>query len=125
MKEGGTGRELHSKSVTVTVLLKPSEPKIHPSNPTATEGRMINLTCSSVGGSPPPQVYWYTREQPKQPLEANLIKGRNKDEPTMSILSVMPSKENDGSTYRCTVWNRALGQTSKFEASTDIFVNCK
>ena len=42
-----------------------------------------------------------------------------------SVLSIVPSKENDGSTYRCTVWNRALGQSRKFEASTDIFVNCE
>ena len=42
-----------------------------------------------------------------------------------SVLSIIPSKENDGSTYRCTVWNRALGQSRKFEASTDIFVNCE
>ena len=88
------------------MLLKPSPPKVSPSNPTATEGRVLNLTCSSVGGSPPPQVYWYGKEQPNSPLEANLIKGRNKDEPTRSVLSVVPSKENDGATYRCTVWNR-------------------
>ena len=42
-----------------------------------------------------------------------------------SVLSIVPSKENDGSTYRCTIWNRALGQSRKFEASTDIFVNCE
>ena len=76
-----------------TVLLKPSPPKISPaSNPTATEGRVLNLTCSSVGGSPPPQVYWYGKEQPNTPLEANLIKGRNKDEPTRCV-TYKPDKQ--------------------------------
>ena len=78
-------------SLCSSVLLKPSPPKISPaSNPTATEGRVLNLTCSSVGGSPPPQVYWYGREQPNTPLEANLIKGRNKDEPTRWVLQGAP-----------------------------------
>jgi echinoid protein len=124
MKEGGTGMELHSKSVELTVLLNPSPPKISPSDPTATEGRPLNLTCASIGGSPPPQIYWYTEGQ-SQPLEANLIVGKNKDEPTQSVLTMIPTKEDDGNSYRCTVWNRALGQRQKLETSTKIYVNCK
>ncbi len=124
MKEGGTGIELHSKSVELTVLLVPSPPKISPSNPTATEGRPLNLSCASIGGSPPPQIYWYAAGDSK-PLEANWIEGRNKDEPTQSVLTIIPKKEDDDSTYRCTVWNRALGERQKLEASTKIYVNCK
>ena len=124
MKEGGTGNELHSMSIELTVLLKPSPPKISPSNPIATEGRQMNLTCQSIGGSPPPMILWYTEEQ-SQPLEANLIEGRNKDEATQSVLTIIPRKEDDGSAYRCTVWNRALGTQQKLETSTKIFVNCK
>ena len=56
LKEGGTGRTLFTKTVGLTVLLKPSAPRISPSSPIATEGRPTNLTCSSTGGSPPPQV---------------------------------------------------------------------
>ena len=124
MKEGGTGNELHSKSVELTVLLAPSEPQIAPSNPIATEGRPLNLSCSSIGGSPPPEILWYAEGQP-QPLEANLVMGRNKDEPTQSVLTVIPRKEDDATAYRCTVWNRALGKNQKLETSTKIFVNCK
>ena len=72
MKEGGSGIELHSKSVELTVLLKPQPPTIAPSDPTATEGRPLNLTCASTGGSPPPQIYWYIEGQSKH-LEANLV----------------------------------------------------
>jgi echinoid protein len=124
MKEGGTGDVLHSKSVELTVLLQPSNPKISPSDATATEGRPLNLTCASIGGSPPPQIYWYKEGQSKK-LEANLIPGRNKDEPTRSILTIIPTKEQDNTRYLCTVWNRALGNRQKLEASTAIFVNCK
>ena len=56
LKEGGTGRTLFTKTVGLTVLLKPSAPRISPSSPIATEGRPTNLTCSGTGGSPPPQV---------------------------------------------------------------------
>ena len=50
LKEAGTGNELHSKSVELTVLLKPSPPSISPDNATATEGKPLNLTCASIGG---------------------------------------------------------------------------
>ena len=121
MKRGS--EELHSKAVGLTVLLKPSVPVIIPASPTVTEGKPLNLTCSSVGGSPPPQIYWYSGTQ-SQLLEARLIKGKNKDEPTKSILTIMPTKDNDGSSYRCTVWNRALRQRQKLETATKIYVNC-
>ena len=124
MKESGTGNELHSKSIDLTVLLTPSEPTISPSDPIATEGRQMNLTCQSIGGSPPPEILWYTKEQ-SQALEANLIEGQNKDEPTQSVLTIIPRKEDDGSAYRCTVYNRALGAKKKLETSTKIFVNCE
>ena len=124
MKEGGTGNELHSKRIDLTVLLTPSEPTISPSDPIATEGRQMNLTCQSIGGSPPPEILWYTKEQ-SQALEANLIEGQNKDEPTQSVLTIIPRKEDDGSAYRCTVYNRALGAKKKLETSTKIFVNCE
>lgn len=125
MKEGGTGIELHSKSIELTVLLQPSPPSISPSNPIATEGRPLNLTCASIGGSPPPEIIWFREGQEALALEANLIIGKTKDEPTQSVLTIIPTKEDDGNTYKCSVWNRALSQDEKHESSTKIFVNCK
>ena len=124
IKEGGTGRVLHSKSIELTVLLEPSRPFISPQSVTATEGKPLNLTCSSVGGSPPPQIKWFNIGN-DQMLDARIIKGRNKDEPTRSILSILPGREDDGASYRCTVWNRALRQQQKFVAETKLSVNCK
>lgn len=124
MKEGVTGHVLHSKSVDLTVLLQPSSPVLRPSNPTATEGRFLNLTCSSVGGSPPPNIQWF-REGDNRIMESQYIAGKNKDEPTRAILSINPTKKDDESSYRCTVWNRAMAEGRKHEASTKIFVNCK
>lgn len=124
MKEGGTGNKLHSKSVELTVLLKPLEPAISPSSPIATEDKPLNLTCSSLGGSPPPEIQWFAAGQ-SQPLPARYVPGQSKDDPTQSILTIIPNKDDDGNMYRCTVWNRALGENQKLEASTKIYVNCK
>ena len=124
VKEAGTGNTVHTKSIGLTVLLKPSPPKISPPAPLATEGKPINLTCSSSGGSPPPQVRWY-REGQSQLLESTMILGANRDEPSMSILTIVPQKNSDGATYRCTVWNRALGQRQKLESRASLGVNCE
>ncbi len=67
--EGGTGRDLHSSEVDLVVLARPSPPSVRSSasgggeiassDPvTLTEGRRANLTCASVGGSPPPEITW-------------------------------------------------------------------
>ena len=124
MKEGGTGNEFYSKSVELTVLLEPSAPTIVSLNPTVTEGKPLNLTCESKGGSPAPEIKWFIKGQ-REPLDTQVIPGINKDIPTRSILSIIPSKEDDGTSYRCTVWNRALGKRQKYEAFTKIYVNCK
>ena len=58
-------------------------------------------------------------------MEANLIEGKNKDEATMAILSINPNKKDDGSSYKCVVHNRAMPEGKKYEAKTQIFVNCK
>ena len=125
VKEGGTGRVLHKKSIELTVLLQPSRPYISPQSVTAVEGKQMNLTCSSVGGSPPPQINWFNTGNGDQMLDAKVIRGKNKDEPTRSILTVMPTKADDGASYRCVVWNRALRQEQKLIAETRLSVNCE
>ena len=77
VKEAGTGKTIHTKSIGLTVLLKPSAPRIYPPSPVAIEGKPLNLTCSSTGGSPPPQIKWY-REGHSQLLESTLFLGSNK-----------------------------------------------
>ena len=118
--------KVYAKSVQLTVLMKPSAPTILPAGKPvqASEGQQLNLTCSSTGGSPAPQIYWYSDGQ-SQLLDALLIKGKTKDEPTVSILTINPTKESDGSSFRCSVWNRALDQTQKFETTTVLDVKCK
>ena len=111
-------------TLTLLISFQPSPPTISPANPTATEGRPFNLTCSSVGGSPPPQIKWYKLGY-SQMLDATILRGENKDEPTRSILNVVPTKNDDAASFRCTVWNRALRQEHSLEAGTKVFVNCE
>ena len=122
--EFGSGNKLHSSNIQLVVLLPPSPPTLSPTTPTVTEGKEFNLTCSSYGGSPPPEIIWY-KDGADQSLEALYIPGRNRSEATSSVLTVVPRKDDDGSSYRCTVWNRAIPETRMMEASTSIDVNCK
>ena len=114
---------LHTSKIGITILLKPSPPIITPRTPIATEGVRVNLTCSSAGGAPPPEVSWF-REGVSDELDATmLLKGLNMDL-SSSTLSIVPTKEDDGAIFRCTVWNRAMGQRQKLEASTRLHVKC-
>ena len=56
MKEPGTGDDLHSTTVNLTVLIPPGSPSITPQVPVVTEGDNVELQCSSKGGSPDPQI---------------------------------------------------------------------
>ena len=122
--ESGTGNKLHSSTLQLVVLLPPSAPTLTPVQPTVTEGKEFNLTCSSVGGSPPPEILWY-KEGVEDTMEALYLPGRSRSEATSAVLTIVPKKEDDNSSYRCTVWNRAIPETRIMEASTSIDVNCK
>ncbi|ODM93874.1 Hemicentin-2, partial [Orchesella cincta] len=122
IKEKGSGQTLHSKTVQLTVLLPPGPPKITPLEPTATEGRSLDLTCSSSGGSPDPLIRWYRNGMP-YPLDSIIKFGGSKNSPTSAILSVTPQRDDDGTEYRCVVWNRAMGEGEKLESSISLNVN--
>ena len=122
--EFGSGNKLHSSVIQLVVLLPPSPPRVEPLQPTVTEGKPFNLTCSSVGGSPPPEIFWYKNGE-KTNLESLYLPAATRTEPTQSVLTIVPRKEDDNSSYRCTVWNRAIPETRIMEASTTIDVNCK
>lgn len=126
LKAAGSGREIHSQSFQITVLTPPSPPRITPGpNPVATEGRPLELACTSTGGSPDPVVRWY-REGVRDPIESiTRIGTSNKETVTSAVLQVTPSREDDGAVYRCVVWNRAMPESTKFETRTTLSVNCK
>ncbi len=56
-------------------------------------------------------------------LDSDLIVGANKDEATTAVLSFEPKKEDDGTKFRCTVWNRAMDEGERHQAETSISVN--
>lgn len=43
----------------------------------------------------------------------------------MSILSLIPRREDDGVKYRCAVWNRAMPEGQRLETTVTLNVNCK
>ncbi|XP_023012158.2 hemicentin protein echinoid [Leptinotarsa decemlineata] len=123
VKAGGSGANLHVQRYLLTVLTAPQEPAIAPSSyVTVTEGKKQELTCSSIGGSPDPEVKWY-RDGSQYPLEAALKNGGSRDQPTTATLTINPTKEDDEATFRCEVWNRALPDNKKLISIVALSVN--
>ncbi|XP_014244572.1 hemicentin-1 isoform X1 [Cimex lectularius] len=121
LKVGGSGKDIHSQAYVVTVLTPPGPPKIHPSTtPIATEGKPLELTCASRGGSPDPLVRWYRQGQ-NEPIEA-AVKSTI-DQGVVSTLTLKPDKSDDGAMFRCVVWNRAMPAGVKLEESVNLNVN--
>lgn len=102
--------------------MPPGPPQITPPKPIAREGETFALSCMSQGGSPDPIVQWYREDVP---LQAQLQKGGSRDRPTTSVLSISPRMEDDNATYRCAVWNRAIREEQRMEATVTLRVQCK
>lgn len=125
IKAPGTGDDVHQQYYNVTVLTPPQPPLVAPGSVVvATEEKKQELTCSSVGGSPDPTITWY-REGNPNPLQGIINRGGSKDHQTTSTLTITPTKDDDGAKFRCVVFNRAMRDGEKYEASVTLSVNCK
>ncbi|GLH07354.1 Down syndrome cell adhesion molecule-like protein Dscam2 [Gryllus bimaculatus] len=123
VKEAGSGQDLHSQAFALTVLTPPGAPRVLPGpTPTLTEGKSAELTCSSTGGSPDPDIKWY-KAGSEYPLDAELRPGNSRDAPTAAVLRVTPARGDDGAAYRCVVWNRALSDGSHLVTNVTLNVN--
>ena len=67
---------------------------------------------------------WY-KEGNTYPLEAETRSGSSRDSVTTAVLTLTPSRGDDGAAYRCVVWNRAMPDGSKLDARVTLSVNCK
>lgn len=57
IKAKGTGADVHQEFYNLTVLTAPHPPMVTPGNlAVATEEKPLELTCSSIGGSPDPMI---------------------------------------------------------------------
>ncbi|XP_022231251.2 Down syndrome cell adhesion molecule-like protein Dscam2 isoform X2 [Drosophila obscura] len=123
IKAKGTGADVHQEFHNLTVLTPPHPPVISPGNiAVATEDKPMELTCSSIGGSPDPTITWY-REGSNSPLPATVLRGGTKDQPTNSTLTVTPRREDDGAKYKCVVRNRAMNEGKRLESTATLNVN--
>lgn len=119
LKESGSGADIHNVAYQVTVLIPPGEPRVSPSNPTAREGEALALTCASEGGSPDPEIKWYRGDSP---VQSTLQKGGGRDKPTAAVLSFAPARQDDGASFRCLVWNRAMPEGAGHETRITLSV---
>jgi hypothetical protein len=70
-------------------------------------------------------VYRWYKEGNTYPLEAETRSGNSRDSVTTAVLTLTPSRGDDGAAYRCVVWNRAMPEGNKLEARATLNVNCK
>ncbi|XP_055919081.1 nephrin-like isoform X1 [Eupeodes corollae] len=123
IKAKGTGADVHREFYNLTVLTPPHPPMVSPgNNAVATEDKQVELTCSSIGGSPDPTITWY-RDGSTVPLQAPLQKGGSKDFQTNATLSIVPRRDDDGAKYKCVVWNRAMPEGQRLETNVVLNVN--
>ncbi|EDW03955.1 GH10235 [Drosophila grimshawi] len=123
IKAKGTGADVHQEFYNVTVLTAPHPPMVTPGNiAVATEEKPLELTCSSIGGSPDPMITWF-REGSKVPLQSYALKGGSKNHYTNATLQILPRRADDGAKYICVVWNRAMPEGHTLETSVALNVN--
>ena len=67
---------------------------------------------------------WHKEGNP-YPLEAETRPGNSRDSVTTAVLTLTPSRSDDGAAYRCVVWNRAMPEGSKLDTRVTLSVNCK
>ena len=58
-------------------------------------------------------------------MEAEIIAGKTRAEPTVALLTLEPRRDDDGATFRCVVRNRAMREGQQLEATVELSVNCK
>lgn len=103
----------------------------------AREGVEHQLQCNSFGGNPEPNITWFRNDQPISSwapaassqsamghaglrIEQSRFNGT-----TQSTLTWLPSLEDNQATYKCQVWNRAMGNAEPHSVDRTISVECK
>ena len=93
--------------------VQPGPPQITTSSIVAKEGEPFRLTCGSTGGSPDPVIQWF---KDNVPVQGQVLRGGSRDKATTNVLDIKPTVADDRSTYKCTVWNRAIREDQKASA---------
>jgi len=119
VKKSGTGEDIKSTYYQLTILSIPNPPTIQPQFPIANENQEYELTCYSTGGSPAPEIEWFRNGIP---IPGELIHSPHKDQPTKSILRIIPTQADDKLFYKCIAYNKALPKENATEAQVQLTV---
>ncbi|CAF0743366.1 unnamed protein product [Didymodactylos carnosus] len=86
--------------IILTVLTRPSLPKLHQTNEILTEKSIAQFLCSTVGGNPSPTFSWY--------LNQNVINENIYTNASLSELRLPIERRYHGAQISCQVDNKAL-----------------
>lgn len=95
---------------------------IQPQFPIANENQEYELACYSTGGSPSPIIEWFRNEIP---IPSELHHSNHKDQPTKSILRIIPTQADDRLFYKCIAYNKALPKENATETQVQLTVHCE
>lgn len=90
------------RKIDLTVYYPPGEPQVSGDlDGVVREGDLVNVTCISLGGNPPPEVAWY-RGNSKLQYGATRHSGGH----TTSILTVRADQSHLTQVFTCRTWNK-------------------
>lgn len=91
----------------------------------AREGQEFQLSCVSAGANPEPNMTWFRNELQLTPGPGLRIEQSSQNGSATSTLTWMPSLDDHQASYKCQVWNKAMGSLSAHEREIRLQVECK
>lgn len=93
----------------------------------AREGQEYQLSCATFGGNPEPNITWFRNEQLLQPSvsSGHRVEQTRANGTTTSTLTWLPTIDDHQASYKCQVWNKAMGPLQSYERETRLRVECK
>ena len=111
-----------STSVTLDLILPPTEVVILGAEEPLSAGKPHSLECRARGARPPPRLTWYLGQTEVTASQTGLTTSSDGEE-TLSTIEVTPKQGHAGQVLRCVARVPGLGHQDAKEVNTTIRVN--
>ncbi|XP_074653229.1 irregular chiasm C-roughest protein-like isoform X2 [Tubulanus polymorphus] len=116
-------RGIRSRNARLSILILPDRPKIDEGSVMqVTAGRQYNITCTAINGKPAPTITWVSRGEiiRKNWKYWSIVQSDGKREDATSVLTITPTKSDQGRTYECQVKNSAMFAPHKTDVTLEV-----